>query len=187
VIFEESKPSDWAVAHKTIGALNIRSHTQELNTLNWSPITQLEGYTVAFFDEASIRGGMNYGDGGVIKLPYLNIFRWHINCGIGTNTKAELMGAWVTLTLSKLWNITKIQVMGDSKVIIDLMNQKDNLHAIDIEGWKRRTKVMITNFQEISFHHIFRDFNKEVDRISKQGLQDKKGILTYYTVGQQVH
>jgi ribonuclease HI len=120
--------------------------------------------------------------GGVIKLLDLNVFRWHINCGIDTNTKDELLGAWVTLTLAKLWNITKIQVMGDSKVIIDWLNQKANLHAIDIEGWKRRTKALITNFQEISFHHIFWDFNKEVDRLSKQGLQDQKGILTYYTM-----
>jgi ribonuclease HI len=79
----------------------------------------LEGYTVAFFDGASIRGGTNCGYGGVIKLPDLNVFRWHINYGISTNTKVGLMGSWVTLTLAKLWNITKIQVMGDSKVIID--------------------------------------------------------------------
>jgi len=72
--------------------------------------------------------------------------------------------------------------MGDSKVIIDWLNKKSNLHAIDIEGWKRRTKVMTTNFQEIIFHHIFRDYNKEVDPLSKQGLLDQKGNLTYDTV-----
>jgi hypothetical protein len=91
------------------------------------------------------------------------------------------MGAWVTLTLANLWKIPNLQLMGDSKVIIEWLNQKGNLHAIDIEGWKCRTKVLTTNFQEISFHHIFRDFNKEADRLSKQSLLDPKGRLTYYT------
>jgi len=72
--------------------------------------------------------------------------------------------------------------MGDSKVIIDWLNQKSKLHAIDIEGWKLRTKTMITNFQEISFHHILWDLNKEADLLSKQGLLDQKGILTYCLV-----
>jgi ribonuclease HI len=150
--------------------------------MRWSLITQFEGYTIAFFDGASIRGGMTCGVGGVIKKPDLHVYRWHINCGTGTNTKAELLGAWVTLILAKLWKISKIQLMGDSKVIIDWLNHKTNLHAIDIVGWRRRTKVLTTYFQEISVHHIFRDFNKEADRLSKQGLLDQKVNLTYYTV-----
>lgn len=48
---------------------------------------------------------------------------------------------------------------GDSKVIIDWLTQKSNVYAIDIEGFKRRIKVLITNFQEVSFHHIFRNFS----------------------------
>jgi ribonuclease HI len=122
------------------------------------------------------------GDGGVIKQPDQEVIKWHINCGMDTNTKDELFGAWMTLTLAKLWDITRLQVMGDSKVIIDWLNQKANLHAIDIEGWKRRTKTMIAKFQEISFLHIFRDYNKEVDLLSKQWLLEQKGILTYYSV-----
>jgi ribonuclease HI len=50
--------------------------------------------------------------------------RWHINGGSGTNSKAELLGAWVTLTIAKLWNITKLKILGDSKVIIDWLNNK---------------------------------------------------------------
>jgi len=71
--------------------------------------------------------------------------------------------------------------MGDSKVIIEWLSHKGNLHAIDIKGWKHRTKLLTTNFQEISFRHIFRDFNKEGDQLSKQALLDLKRRLTYYT------
>jgi len=45
-------------------------------------------------------------------------YRWYLNYGAGTNTKAELMGAWVALFISKHLNIIDIQLFGDSKVII---------------------------------------------------------------------
>jgi hypothetical protein len=35
-------------------------------------------------------------------------------------------------------------------------------------------------FQAISFHHIYGDFNKEVDQLSKQALQEHEGKITYY-------
>jgi ribonuclease HI len=73
------------------------------------------------------------GAGGVIKLPDSTVYRWFINCGIGTNTKAELMGVWATLILAKQWNIQKIQILGDSKVVIDWLNHRGKLQAIDIE------------------------------------------------------
>jgi hypothetical protein len=63
-------------------------------------------------------------------------------------------------------------------VIIDWLNQKSNLN--DIEGWKRRTKLLSTNFQEINYKHIYMEFNKEVDRLSKQALLGPIGRLTYY-------
>jgi hypothetical protein len=36
------------------------------------------------------------------------------------------------------------------------------------------------NFQAISFHHIYRDFNKEADKLSKQALLEHEGKITYY-------
>jgi len=90
------------------------------------------------------------------------------------------MGVWATLTLVNMWSIQKIQVLGDSKVIIDWLNQKSNLQTIDIEGWKHKTKDLITFFQGISFHHIYMDFNKEANLLSKQALLESEGILSFY-------
>jgi ribonuclease HI len=56
-------------------------------------------------------------------------YRWFINGGEGTNTKAELLGAWSTLILAHHLKIKKILVMGDSKVVIDWLNLKGNLHS----------------------------------------------------------
>jgi ribonuclease HI len=114
----------------------------------------MEGYSLATFDGAAVAGGTNCGAGGTIKTINAQVFHWFFNCGAGTNTKAELLGAWATLTITKLLNLHYIHVIGDSKVIIDWLDQKGKLQAINVEDWKKRTKDLIQFFNGISFHHI---------------------------------
>jgi hypothetical protein len=77
-------------------------------------------------------------------------------------------------------SIQKLQILGDSKVVIDFLNHRGRLQAISIKGWKLRTMDLANLFQEISFHHIFREFNKETDQLSKQALLELEGRLSYY-------
>jgi len=88
------------------------------------------------------------------------------------------MGLWATLTLALLWAIEKIQILGDSKVIIDWINQKGQLQAVNIEGWKLKTKELASNFKDISFQHIYREHNKETNLLSKRVLKEPKGRLS---------
>jgi hypothetical protein len=94
--------------------------------------------------------------------------------------KPELLGAWATLTLAKYLNIQNMQMMGDSKVIIEWLKHNGNLQSTAIEGWKRRTLELTTSFSGIHYHHIYREFNKEVDLLSKQALLEPKGRLSYF-------
>jgi len=146
VTFEDKSPSIWAVIYKTLRDQSPGNAPQSLSAIKWSPIFQGSDHILAFFDGASILKGLNCGAGGVIKFLDRKDFRWHINGGNGTNSKVELLGAWVSLTIAKLWEIPKIKMLGDSKVIIDWINNKSNLNAMDIEGWKRRTKVLSSQF-----------------------------------------
>jgi ribonuclease HI len=135
---------------------------------------------LACFDGATLSNGECCGAGGIIKTHASKVIKWYINCGAGTNTKAELMGLWATLTLATLWSIEKIQVLGDSKVIIDWINQKGQLHAVNIEGWKLKTKELAITFQDISFQHIYREHNKEADILSKRALKEPEGRLSFF-------
>jgi len=114
---------------------------------------------VACFDGASSTGGDFCGARGVFKHPDSTMHRWFLNCGTGTNTKAELLGVWATLLLAKKWNNQRIHKLGDSKVVIDWLNHKGKLQVIDIEGWKKRNEILAKYFQGIHFHHFFREFN----------------------------
>jgi hypothetical protein len=42
----------------------------------------------AWFDGAAQMDGQICGAGGVIKTPYLMVYKWLFNCGRGTNNRA---------------------------------------------------------------------------------------------------
>jgi ribonuclease HI len=85
---------------------------------------------------------------GNIQVFSQKVCRWFLNGGSGTNSKAELLGAWGTLTMEKMWNITKLKVFGDSKGIIDWLNNGCILNANHLEGWKYRTKNYPLSFKK---------------------------------------
>jgi ribonuclease HI len=124
---------------------------------------------------------LNCGIGGIIKCIESLAYRWYFNCGDGSNTKVELLGAWATLTIENLLDIQYIQILGDSKVTIDWLNHKGNLQAINIEGWKLKILELVASFQGICFQHIFKESNEEADQLSKQALSVKKGRSSYFT------
>jgi hypothetical protein len=61
------------------------------------------------------------------------------------------MGAWVVLTLAQRLSITDIHVIGDSKIIIDWLNNIGSLQVITIECWKDRVRGP---HQILLCHHI---------------------------------
>ena len=62
--------------------------------------------------------------------------RMKMNCGRGTNTHGELLALWVLLWASHLYHISNLQVLGDSKVIIDWMTNKSCLQVFSLDPWK---------------------------------------------------
>jgi ribonuclease HI len=118
--------------------------------------------------------------GRSLKTPDLSVIRWVYNCGRGTNTRAELMGVWATLMLASHLSLHRLQILGDSKVVIDWLSNRGRLQACAIEGWKSRIKDLIKHFHFVSFEHIFRNFNMEADLLSKQALREPEGRITYY-------
>jgi hypothetical protein len=88
---------------------------------------------------------------------------------------------WASLFLENLLDIHLMQLMGDSKVVIDWMQRKGNLLATKIEGWKRRVRTLEKNFQNLILQHIYREANVEADSLSKKSILSPKGSLIYWT------
>jgi ribonuclease HI len=111
-----------------------------------------------WFDGAASTTGLNSGAGGIIRISEHRTFKWYFNCGPGTNTRAELLGAWALLTLAVRLDISVLSVHGDSKIVIDWLCGKGHLQVFNLEGWKDRILELINHFQSISFQHIYREY-----------------------------
>lgn len=71
---------------------------------------------VLFFDGASQSGLCAIG--GVIYLNESHYYTNRLNCGVGSNMKAELMALWCILKVANSFGLVNIKVYGDSRVTI---------------------------------------------------------------------
>jgi ribonuclease HI len=89
------------------------------------------------------------------------------------------MGAWATITLAARLTVSDLHVLGDSKIVIDWLNRKGALRVANLDGWKDRIEELCPLFRSISFAHIYREENKQADRLSKKALYSCRGRIAY--------
>jgi hypothetical protein len=99
-IFEDRTPSLQRIVYLVLGVVGKMGKKQKVSiprlTSTFLPVDKAH----AWFDGAAQQNGNLCGVGGVLKVDDHSEFRWTLNCGRGTNSRAELMGAWATLTLA---------------------------------------------------------------------------------------
>jgi len=130
----------------------------------------IEGLTTGWFDGVAQSNGLQSDAGGLLRTSKNSHYRWTFNCGLGTNTRAKLLGVSETLHLASRINIVDIQIIEDSKIVIDWFNNKGKLQVSYILGWMDRVRELHTSFTHISYKHTLQEHNKEVDALSKTAL-----------------
>ena len=66
-------------------------------------------------------------------------------------------------------------IFGDSQVIINWAKGSTALSPPDLFHWCRETQNLVTSFLDLSFTHIYREYNRIVDRLSKTALTFSQG------------
>jgi ribonuclease HI len=141
---------------------------------------------VGFFDGASQCEGSKCGARAILKCPELGFYSLKLNCGPGTNTRGELLALWSILFFAHFKQIKSLQLVGDSKVIVDWFSFKNNLQVSNLQPWMSKIRQLSGKFQHLKAQHIYREYNKEVDQLSKQALQLEEGVL-FYAKGTRIH
>ena len=90
----------------------------------------------------------------VIKLQMNHKFLLRMVVGKGTNTKAKLLSLWGLLWFAQKKNILVLQVLGDSKVIVDFANDAHQVHSLELFHRLRRVKGLLDSFPETTLQHI---------------------------------
>ena len=97
-------------------------------------------------------------------------FEFELGAGSCTNTKVELIGLWALLHTTQMMGIPKLRIYGDSLVIINWENGTTSLSPPNIYHWCRDIRKLCSCFLDLSFFHIYREYNQLADRLSKKAL-----------------
>jgi hypothetical protein len=81
--------------------------------------------------------------------------------------------------LASRLHVEVLQLLGDSRIIIEWLSNRGDLQAISLLAWKDRIRLLQPTFKNLSYNHIYREHNKSTDQLSKAMLKKKVGIISY--------
>ena len=69
--------------------------------------------------------------------------------------------------------------MVGSKVIVDWAMEVHSIQSVDLFHWLGHVKRLIDHFINLSFLHIYHDYNKLVDSLSKEDIDLRGGMISW--------
>lgn len=84
--------------------------------------------------------------------------------------KAEFASLWTLPHHAKHLGLSKLQIFGDSKVVIEWAKEKFKVHNVQLQSLLSQIKDYIQSLEWASFSHIFRGINTKTDKLSKEVL-----------------
>jgi ribonuclease HI len=82
--------------------------------------------------------------------------------------------------VAKEKDLRKLQVMGDSKLVIKWAQGRVNIPNIHLSNILRDIRLTFQDFEWMSLHHIPRELNSKANELSKDALEIHSGTYVYY-------
>tara|TARA_B100000902_G_C27313807_1_gene920019 strand:- start:3501 stop:3899 length:399 start_codon:yes stop_codon:yes gene_type:complete len=124
-----------------------------------------------YFDGCSKGNPGKAGAGAVIYKNNTEIFS--ISSYVGdkeTNNIAEYTGLIIGLSEAINLKIKKLNVKGDSELIIKQMNDEYKVKSTHILQLFKNAKKLTELFDEITFNHVYRNDNRRADELANNSL-----------------
>jgi ribonuclease HI len=115
------------------------------------------------------------GTGSVIYNNTTNQEIWSESKFIGeniSNNYAEYMGLIIGLQKAQELNITQILVEGDSMLVIKQMRGEFVVKSPNLIKLNNQAKTLSSQFEYISYNHIYRKDNKRADELANIAIKD---------------
>ena len=134
-------------------------------------------FPCSFFDRASSKkvGGVGFYQ----MLNESHHLEFALGAGPCTNTKVELIGLWALMHTTQMMGIPKLSIFGSSLVIINWEKGTTSLTPPELYHWCRDTRKLCSCFLELSFCHIYREFNYLANCLSKKALSLAPGSSNF--------
>ena len=124
---------------------------------------------LGYFDGAFGGVPVRCGGGGLLFLNEHNFLHIKARSGGGTNNFAELMALRKLMTKAWEWGVDSLQIFGDYKIIIDWENGNHRCNILCLRPLLDEMLLLKSQFDFISFSHVYRERNSFADRLSKEG------------------
>ena len=102
--------------------------------------------------------------------------------GDTTSNRAEYEALRQGLQLAKDFGVTHLSCKTDSKNLADHFNGKMKIEHPELSRRMKEIKDLINHFEYIALNHVYRESNKEADRIANMAYRqevDSLGPLDY--------
>ena len=118
------------------------------------------------------------GSGGVL-IDYSRKIILNFSWGLGkkTNNTAEILAIWQGLNQARRLSITKLIIIGDSRIIIQALNLKKAPNNMELAHYYRKVISQMNAFEEVKFYHVLRNLNQNADHEANMGVSLSKGVL----------
>ena len=98
-----------------------------------------------------------------------HFFTFQAGLGTGTNNFAEICALKLLLPLAREKHIVKIQLFGDSQLVINWANGKFRLLNLELAQVLNEVNRLADLFEHLDLKHIYRERNSLVDGLAKVG------------------
>lgn len=128
-------------------------------------------YTL-YFDGASKGNPGPSGYGGIIYDICGNmVINYKVNCGIGTNNRAEYLGALRGIKEAHEMGLTHLQIIGDSQLVIRQLTGVYKVRDARLKEIYSMIKEYERRFEKVIYTHVYRQHNAVADKLANEGIE----------------
>ena len=130
---------------------------------------------VGYFDGCSKNNPGEAGAGAYIVDYTENkvIWKGYKYLGIMTNNEAEYQSVILLLTMAKQFNISSIEVRGDSSLVVNQMNGVWKVKEPRMKALKAEAQSLMTDMK-VTFKWVPREENSNADKLSNYAVERKE-------------
>lgn len=151
--------------------LEFKKYITQTDDNNINSYTDTNKY-ILNFDGCSKGNPGASGAGGVIYKNGKEILNYSVFLGNNvTNNESEYKSLSIGIDKAIELNIKKLIVKGDSQLVINQVLGKYMVNNKNLKEIYNLIKRKIKFFDDISFNHVYRKFNKRSDELANNALQ----------------
>ena len=128
-----------------------------------------------FFDGSASSDPHLCGARGILFLKEDHFYTFKAGLGVGTNNYAELYALKLLLRLALDKQVSKIQVFGDSLLVINWITGKFRSHNLQLAQMLEEVNKLSNLFVQSVFKHIYHERNASADMLANEGGRIQNG------------